>query len=252
MRAEHRRPLAAFVLVALACALVVGQSLRTATVQRLVDRGLPLSVLVPIAPDMLFTIDASGDNGRGGDVPYVGRAIIAVSHPAPPSRPVTTAVATVPIASPAVPIASPTVVVRTVARSAAGESTRAAGRQHAPPRLASTATSGARTVAPARGTPTLSPGPTKHVPNGGRPAGADRPPGALAPAEPRPSRGGEGDPPPGGARTKHAGRRPRPGTRPQCPRAEAAPDTKQHHKQRAPEAAPQSTTERGAHPSQVL
>jgi hypothetical protein len=142
----------------------VGQSLRTATVQGLVDRGLPLGVLVPIAPDMLFTIHASGDNGRGGDVPYVGRAIIAVSHPAPPSRPVTTAVATVPIASPTVPIASPTVVARTIARSKTGESTRAAGRQDAPPRRASTATSGARTVAPARGTPARSPGPTKHVP----------------------------------------------------------------------------------------
>ncbi len=84
MRAEHRRPLVAFVLVALACALVVGQSLRTATLQRLVDDGLPLSVLIPIAPDMLFTIDASGDNGRGGDVPYVGGAVVAVSRPAPP------------------------------------------------------------------------------------------------------------------------------------------------------------------------
>ena len=87
MRAEHRRPLVAFVLVALACALVVGQSLRTATLQRLVDDGLPLSVLIPIAPDMLFTIDASGDNGRGGDVPYVGGAVVAVSRPAPPSSP---------------------------------------------------------------------------------------------------------------------------------------------------------------------
>ena len=163
MRAEHRRPLAAFVLVALACALVVGQSLRTATLQGLVDRGLPLTVLIPIAPDMLFTIGLSGDSGLGGDVPYVGRAVIAVSHPAPPSSPVTIAVG-------AVPISSPSAVVRTVARSAAGgataggapaggatagEATRAAGRQPAPPRRAPT-------VAPARETPTLSPGRTKH------------------------------------------------------------------------------------------
>ena len=145
MRAEHRRPLAAFVLVALACALVVGQSLRTATLQGLVDRGLPLTVLIPIAPDMLFTIDASGANGRGGDPPYVGRALVAVSRPAPPSRPVTTAaVATV-------PVVSPTVVVRTVTPSAAGGSARAAAPRQAPPQRAATATSGARTrtVAPA-------------------------------------------------------------------------------------------------------
>jgi hypothetical protein len=156
MRAEHRRPLVAFVLVALACALVVGQSLRTATLQRLVDDGLPLSVLIPIAPDMLFTIDASGDNGRGGDVPDVGGVVVAVSRPAPPSRPVTTAVATVPISSPAV-------VVRTVTRSAASGSTPAAGRHNAPARPASTATSRTATVAPARGTPALSPGRTKPV-----------------------------------------------------------------------------------------
>ena len=163
LSAEHRRPLAAFILVALVCALVVGQSVRNATLKRLVDGGLPLGVLVPIAPDMLFTIGLSGDSGLGGDVPYVGRAVIAVSHPAPPSSPVTIAVG-------AVPISSPSAVVRTVARSAAGgataggapaggatagEATRAAGRQPAPPRRAPT-------VAPARETPTLSPGRTKH------------------------------------------------------------------------------------------
>jgi hypothetical protein len=159
MRAEHRRPLAAFVLVALACALVVGQSLRTATVQGLIDRGLPLTVLIPIAPDMLFTIDASGANGRGGDLPYVGRALVAVSRPAPPSQPATTAVATV-------PVLSPNVVVRTAPGSAAGGSARAAAAQPAPPQRASTATSGARTrtVAPARSTPALSPGRAKPVP----------------------------------------------------------------------------------------
>ena len=160
MRAEHRRPLAAFVLVALACALVVGQSLRTATLQGLVDRGLPLTVLIPIAPDMLFTIDASGANGRGGDLPYVGRALVAVSRPAPPSRPVTTAaVATV-------PVVSPTAVVRTVTPSAAGGSARAAAPRQAPTQRAATATSGARTrtVAPARSTPAVSPGRTKPVP----------------------------------------------------------------------------------------
>ena len=73
MIAEHRRPLMAFILVALVCALVVGNAVRTATLQRLVDGGLPLSVLVPIAPDLLITIHASGANGRyAGDVPFLG------------------------------------------------------------------------------------------------------------------------------------------------------------------------------------
>ena len=82
MTAEHRRPLVAFLLVAVVCALVVGQSMRDAA-QRLVGGGLSLGALVQIAPDMLVTIHASGANGLGGDVPYIGRAVLAVSETAP-------------------------------------------------------------------------------------------------------------------------------------------------------------------------
>ena len=166
MIAEHRRPLMAFILVALVCALIVGNAVRTATFQRLVDGGLPLSVLVPIAPaHLLDTIHASGANGRYLDAPFLGTAISAVGDvPAAPSvpAPVTTAVVTV-------SAASPTTVVQTAtpaaaAPAAAATSTRTAGRHQAAPRRAVTATSGTPTVAPARGTPTLSPGRTKHVP----------------------------------------------------------------------------------------
>jgi hypothetical protein len=157
LSAEHRRPLAAFILVALVCALVVGQAVRHATLQRLVDGGLPLGVLVPIAPDMLFTIDASGHNGLGGDLPYVGRAVVAVSRTAPPTSPVGTAIDIVAISSPTTPVA------RTAARSVADTSTRAASRNDAPSRRTLSATSGSPTAAPARGgTPSLSPGRTKH------------------------------------------------------------------------------------------
>jgi hypothetical protein len=94
----------AFILVALVCALVVGNAVRTATFQRLVDGGLPLSVLVPIAPaHLLDTIHASGANGRYLDTPFLGTAISAVGDvPAPPSvpAPVTTAVVTVSAATP--------------------------------------------------------------------------------------------------------------------------------------------------------
>jgi len=171
MIAEHRRPLVAFILVALVCALVVGNAVRTSTLQRLVGGGLPLSVLVPIAPDVLLTINASGHNGLGGDLPYVGRAVVAVSNPAPPSvpAPVTTAVVTVSAASPTTAVqntpaaAAPAAAAPAAAApAAAATSTRTAGRHHAAPRRAVT-TSGTPTVAPARGTPTLSPGGTKHV-----------------------------------------------------------------------------------------
>ena len=165
MIAEHRRPLMAFILVALVCALVVGNAVRTATFQRLVGGGLPLSVLVPIAPDVLLTINASGHNGLGGDVPYVGRAVIAVSNPAPPSvpAPVTTAVVTVSAASPTAAVQNTPAAAAPAAAApaAAATSTRTAGRHHAAPRRAVT-TSGTPTVAPARATPTLSSGGTKH------------------------------------------------------------------------------------------
>jgi hypothetical protein len=171
----------AFILVALVCALIVGNAVRTATFQRLVGGGLPLSVLVPIAPaHLLDTIHASGANGRYLDAPFLGTAISAVGDvPAPSSvtAPVTTAVVTVSVASPTtvVQTATPAAAARAAAApaaaapaaaapAAAATSTRTAGRHQAAPRRAVTATSGTPTVAPARGTPTLSPGRTKHVP----------------------------------------------------------------------------------------
>ena len=61
MSAEHKRPLVAFVLVALVCSSIVGQSVRSA----LLGNGIGLGILVPIAPaHLLDTIQASGANGR--------------------------------------------------------------------------------------------------------------------------------------------------------------------------------------------
>ena len=57
MSAEHKRPLVAFVLVALVCSSIVGQSVRSA----LLGNGIGLGILVPIAPaHLLDTIHASG------------------------------------------------------------------------------------------------------------------------------------------------------------------------------------------------
>jgi hypothetical protein len=93
--------------------------------QRLVGGGLPLGALVRIAPDMLVTIHASGANGLGGDVPYVGRAILAVSATAPQTA------AVVPVVATAIaPVVSPATAVRTVARSVAGAPVRATARPH--------------------------------------------------------------------------------------------------------------------------
>ena len=81
MSAEHKRPLVAFVLVALVCSSIVGQSVRSA----LLGNGIGLGILVPIAPaHLLDTIHASGANGRYLDTPFLGTAISAVGDvPAP-------------------------------------------------------------------------------------------------------------------------------------------------------------------------
>lgn len=81
MSAEHKRPLVAFVLVALVCSSIVGQSVRSA----LLGNGIGLGILVPIAPaHLLDTIHASGANGRYLDSPFLGTAISAVGGvPAP-------------------------------------------------------------------------------------------------------------------------------------------------------------------------
>ena len=165
MSAEHRRPLAAFILVALACALVVGQSAAhrhvPATRRRRAAAQRP-------GPDRAGHAVHDRRVRRTTAAAATCRTSVAPSSPCPVRRrragPVTTAVATVPIVVPDRRGAAPSPGPLPAARSAAGASTRTAGRQHAPPRRAATATSGAPTVAPARGTPTLSPGRTKHVP----------------------------------------------------------------------------------------
>ena len=75
MSAEHKRPLVAFILVALVCSSIVGQSVRSA----LLGNGMGLGILIPIAPaHLLDTIQASGSNGRYLDTPFLGNAISAV------------------------------------------------------------------------------------------------------------------------------------------------------------------------------
>jgi hypothetical protein len=158
MIAEHRRPLVAFLLVAFVCALVVGQSMREAA-QRIVGGGLPLGALVRIAPDMLVTIHASGANGLGGDVPYIGRAILAVSETAPQTAAVVPVVATA-----TAPAVSPAAAVRTVARSVAGAPARATARpHHAQSRHPVHATRAPAIARPAQSPPKLAPTRGKHV-----------------------------------------------------------------------------------------
>ena len=158
MSAEHRRPLVAFLLVAVVCALVVGQSMRDAA-QRLVGGGLSLGALVQIAPDMLVTIHASGANGLGGDVPYIGRAVLAVSETAPQTAAVVPVVATA-----TTPAVSPAAAVRTVARSVAGAPARATARpHHAQPRHPVHATRTTAVARPAQSPPKLAPSHGKHV-----------------------------------------------------------------------------------------
>src|SRR3954471_20880508 len=83
MIAEHKRPLVAFVLVALVCSSIVGQSVRSA----LLGNGIGLGILVPIAPaHLLDTIQASGANGRYLDTPFLGTAIAAVGDVPEPAE----------------------------------------------------------------------------------------------------------------------------------------------------------------------
>ena len=159
MSAEHKRPLAAFILVALACAFVVGQAVRTAAVQQLVNAGIPLTVLAPIAPDMLFTVDLSAGNGRAGDTPYVGRALVAVARTAPAPATAATTTTTTTVAS------LPTATVEPAVRTVAARSVHDAGRHPAPAKHAARAAKPHRTAPSTSGgaTPTLSPGKDKHT-----------------------------------------------------------------------------------------
>ena len=108
MSAEHKRPLVAFILVALVCSSIVGQSVRSA----LLGNGIGLGILVPIAPaHLLDTIQASGANGRYLDTPFLGTAISAVGDVPEPAAPelAPTAPELEPIAPQLVPPAPPSV-----------------------------------------------------------------------------------------------------------------------------------------------
>ena len=54
MTAEHRRPLAAFLLVFAAACLIVGNGLRTQVVEVLIGAGAPRELIIAIAPDMVL------------------------------------------------------------------------------------------------------------------------------------------------------------------------------------------------------
>ncbi len=109
MSAEHKRPLVAFVLVALVCSSIVGQSVRSG----LLGNGIGgLGILVPVAPaHLLDTIAASGANGRYLDTPFLGTAISAVGEVPEPAAPE---------AEPPVPLPVPLPVAPPAASPAAG------------------------------------------------------------------------------------------------------------------------------------
>ena len=123
MSAEHKRPLVAFVLVALVCSSIVGQSVRSA----LLGNGIGLGILVPIAPaHLLDTIHASGANGRYLDAPFLGTAISAVGDTPEPIAPEPTVPGLEPPAAPSVGSGSSGGVVQVVAtRPRATTATRA-------------------------------------------------------------------------------------------------------------------------------
>ena len=107
MSAAHKRPLVAFVLVALVCSSIVGQSVRSA----LLGNGIGLGILVPIAPaHLLDTIQASGANGRYLDTPFLGTAIGAVGEVPEPAAP---ELLPPPVALPVAPPVAPSPAVET-------------------------------------------------------------------------------------------------------------------------------------------
>ncbi len=118
MRTEHKRPLVAFIVVALFCSFTVGNAVRSA----LQGNGFNLTILIPMAPpNLLRTIEASGSNGRYLDTPFLGAAISAVSDTPAPAEPreLSRAAGGAPAAT-----AAPGVVVPVVAQSH-----RSTGRQ---------------------------------------------------------------------------------------------------------------------------
>ena len=84
MRTEHKRPLVAFIVVALFCSFTVGNAVRSA----ILGNGFGLTILIPMAPpNLIRTIEASGSNGRYLDTPFLGTAISAVSDAPAPAAP---------------------------------------------------------------------------------------------------------------------------------------------------------------------
>jgi hypothetical protein len=85
MRTEHKRPLVAFIVVALFCSFTVGNAVRGA----IVGNGFGLTILLPWAPPGLVrTITSSGFNGLYPDSnPFLGTAIGAVSDVSAPPAP---------------------------------------------------------------------------------------------------------------------------------------------------------------------
>ena len=124
MSAEHKRPLVAFILVALVCSLIVGNSVRSA----LLGNGFGLSILVPMAPtNLLDTIHASGANGRYEDAPFLGTAIGAVGDVTEPTAPGPESTAPGATVTPATGGAAAQVVRAVAARSVTATAPRASG-----------------------------------------------------------------------------------------------------------------------------
>lgn len=105
MRAEHRRPLVASIIVAIACAVVVGNGFREKAVQQLIEHGVPVMVLAPLAPDVIVT----AEQGARASNPQPSRAkamatlaLAGLSTPKPTARAQVTAV---PISTEAVVLA---------------------------------------------------------------------------------------------------------------------------------------------------
>lgn len=127
MSAEHKRPLVAFVLVALVCSSIVGQSVRSA----LLGNGIGLGILVPIAPaHLLDTIHASGANGRYLDPPFLGTAISAVGDTPEPIAPEPTVPGLEPPAAPSVGSGSSGGVIQVVATRPRATTAPRAPRTH--------------------------------------------------------------------------------------------------------------------------
>lgn len=129
MSAEHKRPLVAFILVALVCSSIVGNSVRSA----LLGNGFGLSILVPMVPaHLLETIHASGANGRYEDAPFLGTAIGAVGDVTEPTAPLPGSTAPGAPVTPATEGAAAQVVRAVAARSVTTTAPRASGaRAHA-------------------------------------------------------------------------------------------------------------------------